>query len=197
MKMVMDLPREQAGVDIIERDLRGSVGDWMQDSSIQFKNVTMRYSSEIQPVLHNISLTLEAGKVYGVVGRTGAGKSSLLAACYRLQEIDADGSILIGGQDIRDVNLQALRHATSILPQEALPIDCSIRLNLDPDGISSDDELWNALDKARIKSFVESMPGKLEHEVSSQGSMISRGNRQLLALARAIRGLFCPLPVQS
>ena len=72
------------------------------------------------------------------------------------------------------------------MPQEALLIDTSMRLNLDPDSRATDVELWDALEKARIKHFVESLPGKLDFEVESRGSMISRGNRQLLALARAI-----------
>lgn len=65
-------------------------------------------------------------------------------------------------------------------------LDVSMRLNLDPDGLSSDADLWDACSKARIKGFVEQLNGKLDFEVDSQGSMISRGNRQLIALARAI-----------
>lgn len=120
----------------------------------------------------------------GVVGRTGAGKSSMIQSLFRLAE--NDGQILIDGIDIGVIGLHDLRKKISIIPQEAICFSESLRFNLDPFEERNDDELWSSLEQVELKTVVQSMPGGLDCRVYDGGSNFSVGQRQLLCLARAI-----------
>ena len=119
------------------------------------------------------------------MGRTGAGKSSLITSLFRLVEL-SDGSIRIDGVDIGDIGLHDLRSKISIIPQEPALFSGPLRENLDPFAQYSDAVLWSALEEVELKQAVEELPAGLSHKVSEGGSNFSVGQRQLLCLARAI-----------
>jgi ATP-binding cassette subfamily C (CFTR/MRP) protein 4 len=121
----------------------------------------------------------------GIVGRTGAGKSSLITALFRLVEL-SEGSIRIDGIDIASIGLHDLRSKISIIPQEPMLFSGSLRENLDPFNEYPDVELWAALAEVELKQIVDELPAGLNHGVSEGGSNFSVGQRQLLCLARAI-----------
>ena len=118
---------------------------------IKFDNVTMRYRENLIPVLKNVSYHVQPGWKIGIIGRTGAGKSSILQAIFRLTEIDHDGKIEIGGINIKDIGLHCLRNSISFVPQTPFLMATTIRENLDPFTIYSDKEIWNALDDLHLK----------------------------------------------
>lgn len=120
----------------------------------------------------------------GVVGRTGAGKSSIIQSLFRLAQ--NEGQILIDGVDVGVIGLHDLRKKISIIPQEAVLFSGSLRFNLDPFAERTDDELWNSLEQVELKSVISSLPGGIDCKVLDGGSNFSAGQRQLLCLARAI-----------
>ncbi len=122
--------------------------------------------------------------VVGVVGRTGAGKSSLLYALFRLSQY-IDGEIVIDGVATSTLDLSELRSKISVIPQDPTLFSGSLRYNLDPFGAYGDDALWRVLDDVQLRGVVEGLPGQLESQVSEGGSNFSVGQRQLICLARA------------
>ncbi|XP_044752049.1 ATP-binding cassette sub-family C member 4-like isoform X2 [Coccinella septempunctata] len=154
--------------------------DWPEAGRITFKNVYLRYVPDEEPVLKNLTLEIDPGQKIGIVGRTGAGKSTLISALFRLAS--TEGSIEIDCVNILKVGLSDLRSKISIIPQEPILFSESVRYNLDPFGKSDDLTLWKVLDNVELKSAVDS----LEMKVSEGGSNFSAGQRQLLCLARAI-----------
>ncbi|KAI5634802.1 ABC transporter domain-containing protein [Phthorimaea operculella] len=153
---------------------------WPSSGRIVFQDVNMRYAPDLEPVLKNLNLVIESGWKVGIVGRTGAGKSSLISAMFRFAYID--GRITIDGLDTGLVSRQNLRSKISIIPQEPVLFSASMRYNLDPFDIYSDDDLWRALEQVDMKSAVPS----LDFKVTEGGSNFSVGQRQLLCLARAL-----------
>ena len=120
----------------------------------------------------------------GIVGRTGAGKSSLIASLFRLAE--PEGQIIIDGIDSKSIGLHDLRSKISIIPQDPVLFSGSLRRNLDPFGEYSDDVLWNALEAAKMKDSVSDLSAGLDSVMTEGGSNLSVGQRQLVCLARAI-----------
>jgi ATP-binding cassette subfamily C (CFTR/MRP) protein 4 len=119
------------------------------------------------------------------VGRTGAGKSSLITALFRLVDLSS-GSILLDSVDIASVGLHDLRSKISIIPQEPVLFSGLLRENLDPFNQYSDAALWAALAEVKLKQVVDQLPAGLSHRISEGGTNFSVGQRQLLCLARAI-----------
>ncbi|KAJ2946418.1 hypothetical protein O0L34_g12457 [Tuta absoluta] len=154
--------------------------EWPTKGHISFENIYMKYSEEGDYVLRNLNFTIESGWKVGVVGRTGAGKSSLITALFRLY--DMDGSVKIDGVDTFGLNKQELRSKISIIPQEPVLFSASLRYNLDPFDSYSDDEIWRALEQVELKDAIPA----LDFKVSEGGSNFSVGQRQLVCLARAI-----------
>eukprot|EP00301_Raphidiophrys_heterophryoidea_P021464 c5888_g1_i1.p1 GENE.c5888_g1_i1~~c5888_g1_i1.p1 ORF type:complete len:356 (-),score=101.47 c5888_g1_i1:614-1681(-) len=164
------------------RDLELPVA-WPQ-GTIQFQNVVMRYRGG-DPVLKQISFTIEAGKRVGICGRTGAGKSSLSVALFRMVEIDS-GSISIDGIDILSLGLTKLRSSLSIVPQDPVLFSGSVRFNLDPFNEHSDEQLWSVLARVEMTEKVKSLPAELLEPVVEMGNNFSQGQRQLICIARAL-----------
>ncbi|XP_049887652.1 ATP-binding cassette subfamily C member 4-like isoform X1 [Pectinophora gossypiella] len=153
---------------------------WPWRGTIEFKNCYMKYTPEDLPVLKNLNLVLQSGWKVGIVGRTGAGKSSLISSLFRLAIVE--GEILIDEVDTSQLALQELRSKISIIPQEPVLFSATIRYNLDPFNEYDDDKLWQALEAVDLKAAVPA----LDFKVSEGGSNFSLGQRQLVCLARAI-----------
>eukprot|EP00270_Netrium_digitus_P011883 TRINITY_DN3802_c0_g3_i1.p1 TRINITY_DN3802_c0_g3~~TRINITY_DN3802_c0_g3_i1.p1 ORF type:complete len:1021 (-),score=283.23 TRINITY_DN3802_c0_g3_i1:236-2935(-) len=158
---------------------------WPTEGSVVFDNVVMRYRADLPPVLRGFSALVKGGERVGVVGRTGAGKSSLFGALFRTTEIES-GKISIDGCDLREFGLTDVRRALMIIPQTPVLFTGSIRFNLDPFAERTDAEVWEALERAHLKDVVSRLSNGLETEVTEGGDNMSVGQRQLLALARAL-----------
>ncbi|EFA77181.1 hypothetical protein PPL_12389 [Heterostelium album PN500] len=154
---------------------------WPENGRIRFKNFSMRYRPELPPSLNDINLEIEAGSKVGICGRTGAGKSSLLLALFRLVEADS-GHIEIDNENIDQVALQDLRSKMSIIPQDPVLFAGTLRYNLDPFDTATDEELWEVIERVHLSDKIKS----LDCHVSEDGVNFSVGQRQLMCLARAL-----------
>lgn len=157
---------------------------WPQYGAIRFESLTMSYTATSQPVLRDLSFRILAKEKIGIVGRTGAGKSSIIQALFRLAH--NEGAILIDEVDTSTLGLHDLRSKISIIPQDPILFSGTIRSNLDPFSVKTDDEIWSALRQVELKKVVESLSDGLDSKVSDDGSNFSMGQRQLVCLARAI-----------
>ena len=157
---------------------------WPHEGNIAFKDVSLTYYPGGPQSLKDITLNINGGAKVGIVGRTGAGKSSFVAALMRMPE--ADGDILIDNVCIRDINLQESRQAITILGQNPALFIGSVRQNLDLMEQFQDAELWRALEKVQLKSLVENLEGQLDHKLLEHGANLSVGERQLICLARVL-----------
>jgi len=174
---ILDTPAEPGRV---EQDEAVEVA-----GDVRFQDVSFSYSEEI-PVLHHISLHAKPGETIALVGETGAGKTTLVNMLTRFYEYD-DGEILIDGKPIRDFSKSALRSAVGLVTQESFLFNGSVRDNLrlgKPD--ATDTELWDALDAANARTFVERLPEKLESIVGERGVKLSVGEKQRVSIARAL-----------
>ncbi|CAH0555481.1 unnamed protein product [Brassicogethes aeneus] len=158
---------------------------WPEAGTVEFRNYGVRYRPGLELVLKGVSFTVKGGEKIGIVGRTGAGKSSLTLALFRIIEA-AQGDIYIDGVKISDLGLHTLRSRLTIIPQDAILFSGTLRMNLDPFDKHSDEDVWRALDNAHLKSFVQGLPSTLQHQVSEAGENLSVGQRQLVCLARAL-----------
>ncbi|KIR43264.1 metal resistance protein ycf1 [Cryptococcus deuterogattii 99/473] len=159
---------------------------WPQEGSIEFDHFSMKYRPELDFVLRDICIKINGGERVGVCGRTGAGKSSLTLALFRIIEA-AGGKIIIDGVDISTIGLHDLRTIISIIPQDPQLFEGTLRNNIDPTESASDADIWRALEQAHLKDHVmNNMGGSLDAEISEGGSNLSAGQRQLLCFARAM-----------
>ncbi|XP_076291879.1 putative multidrug resistance-associated protein lethal(2)03659 isoform X2 [Lasioglossum baleicum] len=151
---------------------------WPEEAKIEFKDLSLRYDPAEPPVLKNLNFVVYPQEKIGIVGRTGAGKSSLIAALFRLSNLE--GVIEIDGVKTNEIGLHDLRGTISIIPQEPFLFSGTLRRNLDPFDTYNDDVLWQALDEVELKEM------GLEAHINEGGSNLSVGQRQLVCLARAI-----------
>ncbi|XP_028427666.1 ATP-binding cassette sub-family C member 4 [Perca flavescens] len=158
--------------------------DWPSKGLVTFDQVSFSYSPEGPLVLQSLKAMFRPKEKVGIVGRTGAGKSSLVSALFRLAE--PQGKIYIDGVLTSEIGLHNLRQKMSIIPQDPVLFTGSMRKNLDPFNHHTDEDLWKALEEVQLKSVVEELPGKLETVLAESGSNFSVGQRQLVCLARAI-----------
>lgn len=154
--------------------------------SIEFRNVTMQYRPDLPPVLCSLTLSIRAGERIGIVGRTGAGKSSVIMALFRIVEASPGGAVYIDGVDTTTIPLGQLRRNISIIPQDPVVFAGTVRWNLDPLGEHTDNDLWSALAVAHLNHAVARMDAGLDSSISEGGENLSVGQRQLLCLARAV-----------
>ena len=132
-----------------------------------------------------MSLNITPGEKIGIIGRTGAGKSSLFNSLFLLNELSA-GSITVDDEDISSLNLYEHRKRLSVIPQDPFLFSGTLRYNLDPFEEFSSEEIWDALTKSHLQNMVQSLPDQLTASVDEDGLNFSTGERQLLCLARAI-----------
>ena len=158
--------------------------DWPYDGEVKFKNVCLRYYPGGPQVLKNLSFDIQGKTRIGIVGRTGDGKSSIVAALLRMPE--AEGEILVDAVRVQEINLKQSRRCFSVLDQTPFLFCATLRQNLDPLGAYQDAELWNVLESVQLKAMAEDLEGKLEYELSERGENFSVGERQLICLARTL-----------
>ncbi|XP_052786369.1 multidrug resistance-associated protein 1-like isoform X1 [Mya arenaria] len=159
--------------------------DWPMTGSIEFKNYITRYREGLDLVLKGINCTINDGEKVGIVGRTGAGKSSLTLCLFRLIE-SAGGAIYIDGVNIAELGLHDVRSKITILPQDPVIFSGSLRSNLDPFCKYNDSNIWYALECAHLKEFVTALEDVLDYECGEGGQNLSVGQRQLVCLARTL-----------
>ncbi|XP_040579194.1 LOW QUALITY PROTEIN: multidrug resistance-associated protein 1 [Lepeophtheirus salmonis] len=159
--------------------------NWPEHGVIKFDNYKTRYRKGLDLVLKGINCTIQKGEKIGIVGRTGAGKSSLTLALFRIIE-PSEGSIYIDGENIRFLGLGKLRSRITIIPQDPILFSGSLRMNLDPFEAFADRDIWIALEYSHLKSFVWNLGDGLNFSVLEGGRNLSVGQRQLICLARAI-----------
>ncbi|XP_058074069.1 ABC transporter C family member 8-like [Magnolia sinica] len=181
IKQYMHIPSEPPA---IVDDMRPPLS-WPSEGRIDLQELKIRYHPNAPLVLKGITCTFKAGNRVGVVGRTGSGKTTLISALFRLVE-PVSGKILIDDLDICSMGLKDLRMKLSIIPQEPALFRGSVRSNLDPLGLYSDREIWEALEKCQLVTTIRSLPNLLDSSVSDEGENWSAGQRQLFCLGRVL-----------
>ncbi|CUA69652.1 ABC transporter C family member 12 [Rhizoctonia solani] len=177
---------------------------WPEHGAVELHDVVMSYRPGLPAVLRGLSMRIKGGEKIGIVGRTGAGKSSIMVALYRMVELTS-GSITLDGVDISQIGLHTLRDRIAIIPQDPLLFSGTIRSNLDPFGVYDDARLWDALKRAylvdrptaaqEISADGEDVPSgaqtpvnrfTLDTVIEEEGGNLSVGQRSLVSLARAL-----------
>ncbi|PPR03680.1 hypothetical protein CVT24_007801 [Panaeolus cyanescens] len=186
-----DLMEQEAPHEIPDRAPRPS---WPERGQIHIKELTMKYRPGLPNVLHGISLDIRGGEKIGIVGRTGAGKSSITLALLRI--VEYSGLITIDGVDISQIGLKDLRTKVAIIPQDPTVFSGTVRSALDPFSLYDDTKLWDALRRAYLvgdRSSESTSEPELHRQritldtiIESEGSNLSVGERSLLSLARAL-----------
>jgi len=188
-------PRAAVCADRIQDVLNTDTSVWAPASpvqglrslgSVEFNQVTFRYPGAEVPVLSDVSFAVPAGTTTAIIGSTGAGKTTLVNLAARLFDVDG-GGVLLGGADIRTIDPDQLWHRIGLIPQKPYLFSGTVRSNLlygKPD--ATEEELWTALHVAQAADFVAAMPGGLDAHIEQGGSNVSGGQRQRLAIARAL-----------
>ncbi|KAJ4958746.1 hypothetical protein NE237_025857 [Protea cynaroides] len=185
-KEMVSVERVLQYMDVPQEELHGRQfidPNWPFQGQIEFQHVTLRYMPSSPAALHDITFTIAGGTQVGIVGRTGAGKSSVVNALFRLTPI-CGGRILVDGINVADVAIRDLRSHFAVVPQSPFLFEGTLRDNLDPSRVTSDAKIWHALEKCHVKEEIEAAGG-LDSHVKEAGSSFSVGQRQLLCLARA------------
>ncbi len=153
---------------------------------MELRDVEFRYPGAEQPVLCNISLTARPGQITAIIGGTGSGKTTLLNLIPRLMDATG-GSVLVDNIDVRDLDPQILSDAVGFVPQKPYLFSGTVASNLRyGNQAATDEDLWRALQTAQARDFVERMPGGLDAKIAQGGTNVSGGQRQRLAIARAL-----------
>jgi ATP-binding cassette subfamily C (CFTR/MRP) protein 4 len=156
------------------------VENWPQGGEIRFDNVYLSYNNRSDAILNGLNFTVRSGEKIAVVGRTAAGKTSLISSLLRLYKIK--GKIFFDDVDIATVPLDVLRSNISVVPQEPFLFSGTIRENVDPLGQHSDDRVWNVIKTVNL----ETLFSNLEYKISGADCNLSTGQKQLICLGRAL-----------
>ena len=162
------------------------VTDFSAHGTLEFRNVSFHYPGAAEPVLTNISFTAAPGQTTAIVGSTGSGKTTLINLVPRLFDATS-GMVLVDGVDVRDVDPEILWSRVGLVPQKPYLFSGTVASNLryaDPD--ATDAQLWESLEVAQATAFVTAMPDQLDAQIAQGGASVSGGQRQRLAIARAL-----------
>ncbi|MEU7486615.1 ABC transporter ATP-binding protein [Streptomyces sp. NPDC042319] len=193
--MVMMLPRAEVCAERIQEVLAtdtsvtppaAGVTELRRHGELELRGVEFRFPGAEEPVLRDVSLVARPGETTAVIGSTGSGKSTLLGLVPRLFDATG-GAVLVDGEDVRHLDPRTLSDAIGLVPQKPYLFSGTVASNLrygKPD--ATDEELWHALETAQARDFVERMEGGLEASIAQGGSNVSGGQRQRLAIARAL-----------
>ena len=183
INQVLDLHssiQNPAQVQLADENLKGQV---------EFKDVTFRYAANSEAVIEHVSFRAEAGQTVAFIGSTGSGKSTLVNLIPRFYDVSA-GEILVDGVNVQDYGLEDLRNKVGYIPQKAVLFSGDVKGNLDfgrsQETPLSEEAMWQALELAQSKNFIEDKEAGLESEVAQGGTNFSGGQRQRLAIARAL-----------
>lgn len=182
VKEYSDVPTE---AEWRNEDGSGPPPGWPSEGRISLNNYSTRYRPGLDLVVRQLNADIGAHEKIGIVGRTGAGKSSVTLALFRMIE-PAEGVITIDDVNIATLGMHDLRSALTIIPQDPVLFSGTLRFNLDPFGRYSDGDLWRSLEMANLNDFATAQPAGLDHEITEGGENISVGQRQLVCLARAL-----------
>ena len=158
--------------------------NWSKTGELRLQNVALRHYPGGPKALDDVTCVIPPGEKVGIVGRTGAGKSSLVAALFRTP--DHEGKIFLGDVCLSELNLLEARSALSAIPQDPIFLSGTLRDNLDPFEEFSDEHIWSTLEKVHIKALLQRTPDNLYSRVTERGGNFSVGERQLICLARAM-----------
>ncbi|OMJ17714.1 Multidrug resistance-associated protein 4 [Smittium culicis] len=172
--------------DEISNSIDNVPENWPHQGKVDIFGLNLRYPNAKSPVLTDITMSINSCEKIGVVGRTGAGKSSLVSSIFRLFEPYPNGCISVDGVNISNVKLARLRPSFSMIPQQPFLFEGTLRFNLDPRNEYDDVSIWKALEASSLKRKIEGMELKLETPVVENGKNFSVGERQLVSLCRAI-----------
>ncbi|POM75559.1 ABC Superfamily [Phytophthora palmivora] len=175
------IPQEEDSADCIP--MNSDV--WPSEGAIKFDNLCLKYRPELPLVLRGVTMDINGGEKVGICGRTGAGKSSLMIALFRICEFER-GSVAIDGLDISRLKLHNLRRSLAIIPQDPVLFSGPLRENLDPFGEYSDAEIWAVLQQVHMAESLAKWGAGLDFEVSECGDNLSVGQRQLVCIGRAL-----------
>jgi len=175
----------------VQSDLGLKQKGWPKTADISFNQVYMKYRPQDDHVIKNLSLIVSSGEKIGCVGRTGAGKSTIINLLFRLQEIDRtvdpnSTSLKIDNTETLSLGLHLLRGNISIIPQVPFIFTGTIRQNIDPLNQLTDEKVWSALAEVRLKEHVENLPHRLQTNMENAAAVFSVGQKQLVCLARTI-----------
>jgi ATP-binding cassette, subfamily C (CFTR/MRP), member 4 len=160
--------------------------DWPSLPALELRNFSARYKSDLPRVLKGVSFKAESNQKVAIVGRTGAGKSSIIQALFRIFEPDQGSSFSIGGFDALEMGLHSLRQHISVIPQVPFLFKGTVRQNVDPFSSAPDERLWEVLEEAGLAAQVKGLENQLDTDVSNASESFSVGQKQLLCLARAL-----------
>ncbi len=176
------LEQEEA---LIPQSAIDKLADWPQSGRISFNNAAFAYRSDLSPSLRGVTLEIESGERVGIVGRTGAGKSTMLMGLFRAIELRS-GSVSIDGVALTDVPRNLLRRRLGYIPQEPTILSGTLRQNIDPFNEFSDAEVWGVLERSQLADTVRNLAHELQFSVREGGANLSHGQRQLICLARVL-----------
>ena len=173
----------------IENPSQAQTADSSVQGQVEFRDVTFRYSQNSEAVVEHVTFKAEAGQTVAFIGSTGSGKSTLVNLIPRFYDVSA-GQILVDGIDVQDYNLEELRNKVGYIPQKAVLFSGDVKGNLDfgksQESPLSEPAMWQALELAQSKNFIEDKEAGLASEVAQGGTNFSGGQRQRLAIARAL-----------
>ena len=173
----------------IENPSQPQTADPSIQGQVEFRDVTFRYSKNSEAVVEHVSFKAEAGQTVAFIGSTGSGKSTLVNLLPRFYDV-SDGEILVDGVNVQNYDLEDLRNKVGYIPQKAVLFSGDVKGNLDfgksPETPLSETAMWQALELAQSKSFIEDKEAGLNSEVAQGGTNFSGGQRQRLAIARAL-----------
>nr|CAG8546500.1 7537_t:CDS:10 [Entrophospora candida] len=181
VKEYIELPSE---APLIIHDNRPAP-TWPHSGLIEYNDYSTRYREGLELVLKGVTFKIQPKEKIGIVGRTGAGKSSLTLSLFRLIEA-VDGEIIVDGVNISKIGLYDLRSRLTIIPQDPILFEGTVAFNLDPFDAHDDVEIWQVLQSAHLKDYILKLENKLHAKVLEGGNNFSQGQRQLLCLARAL-----------
>ena len=159
--------------------------DWPREGKIVFNDVSCIYPGTNTKILNSVSFEILPREKIAVIGRTGAGKSSLISVLFKVLQPSLPGFVTLDLLDLQNVSISTLRHRIAIVPQDPYIFEQSIRNNIDPEGIFTEEQIWSSIEKVSMRTKIEMLPHKLDTAFCEEIAF-SDGEKQLLSLARAL-----------